>query len=163
MPLSFQSFRGSCWHPSTTRLHCLRGAPIDDGFGRAAPRTRRSPCDPRPAVAGGVVMGVGWLAATEEAGSLGATQPTDRGRGPVGSRASPLRGLGRCNGCRAAAVIHPLVHRGCDLRLAGFLLSTPPVPPIRAFPIRPLALATAQMSRGPKTPPPPLPRSPDPE
>src|ERR1700757_2259047 len=26
MPLSFQSFRGSCWHPSTTRLHCLRGA-----------------------------------------------------------------------------------------------------------------------------------------
>src|SRR5258706_2867688 len=71
MPLSFQSFRGSCWHPSTTRPHCLRSAPIDDGFDRAAPRTRSSPCDPRPAVAGGVVMGVGWLAATEEAGSLG--------------------------------------------------------------------------------------------
>src|SRR5262249_56587715 len=58
-----------------------------------------------------------------------AGQRTDRGRGPVGARASPLRGLGRCNGCWAAAPILPLVHRCCVLRLAPsppLPLSTPP-------------------------------------
>jgi len=51
---SGQPWPDRCRHPSTRRLHCLRGAPIGDGFDTAAPRTHRSPCDPRPAAAGGV-------------------------------------------------------------------------------------------------------------
>ena len=62
---------------------------------------------------------------------------TDRARGRVGSRASPLRGLGRCDGCWAAAPILPLVHRCCDLRLAGpsrLPRPTPPSAPFQAVP-----------------------------
>ena len=88
-----------------------------------------------------------------------AGKPTDRGRGPVGSRALPLRGRGRCNGCRAAAVIHPLVHRCCDLRLAGFLPSAPPDPAIRVFPSGPVAGAGAQMSGASRSSSPAIPRS----
>jgi hypothetical protein len=56
-----------CRHPSTRRLHCLRGAPTDDGFDTAAPRTRRSPCDPRPAAAGGAGDG-GRMACSHRGG-----------------------------------------------------------------------------------------------
>jgi hypothetical protein len=56
--------------PSTRRLRSLRGAPIDDGFERAAPRTRRSPCDPRGCRWRRRWV-VGWFAATEEARLLG--------------------------------------------------------------------------------------------
>jgi len=56
-------------HPSTRRLHCLRGALSGDGFDRAAPRTRRSPCDPRPAAAGGVGDG-GRMACGHKGGTL---------------------------------------------------------------------------------------------
>jgi hypothetical protein len=45
---SGQPWLDRCRHPSTRRLHCLRGAPADDEFDRAAPRTRRSPCAARP-------------------------------------------------------------------------------------------------------------------